>query len=565
LLAVAFALGISGCGAPTKQPGQQGTAGHSPFREIAAETGLDFVHDSGMTGHWWMNEIMAPGGSVFDFDNDGDLDIYCVQGMPVGRNGPEAGVAAQGDRLLKNELIPSGRLRFTDVTATALTAGAHYGMGAAAADYDGDGWVDLYVTEFNGPNRLLRNNGDGTFTDVTARAGVSDGRWSTSASWADYDGDGRLDLFVANYVRLNQATHRVCRDFAGRPLHCPPSSYEGEPSRLFRNQGNGRFTDVSATSGIGAKAAPGLGVIAADFDGDGLTDFYVANDAKPNHLWRNGGAGRFEESGLTTASAVNEDGKAEASMGLLAGDFDGDGDWDLFATHLTGEKNTLYRNEGGGVFTDSSAAMGMDAPTRPFTGFGTAAVDVDNDGWQDVFVANGAISPLEEQRKVDAYPFRQVMLLFRNLAGTRFEEWTGLDRRMLIGRGVAAGDLDNDGFVDLVVFSCQGPVSLLRNEHGGGNGWLGLRLVTADGKRDALGAVAEAHVEGGRVIKRRSHTDGSYLSSNDPRVVFGLGAAGEVARVAVQWPDGSRETWSGPAANRYEVLRQGTGKREEPR
>lgn len=266
-----------------------------------------------------------------------------------------------------------------------------------------------------------------------------------------------------------------------------------------------------------------------------------------------------------TASAVNEDGKAEASMGLLAGDFDGDGDWDLFATHLTGEKNTLYRNEGGGVFTDSSAAMGMDAPSRPFTGFGTAAVDVDNDGWQDVFVANGAIAQLEEQRKVDAYPFRQAMLLFRNLAGTRFEEWTGLDRRMLIGRGVAAGDLDNDGFVDLVVFSCQGPVSLLRNEHGGGNGWLGLRLVTADGKRDALGAVAEAHVEGGRVIKRRSHTDGSYLSSNDPRVVFGLGAAGKVARVAVQWPDGSRETWSGLAANRYEVLRQGTGKREEPR
>lgn len=209
LLAVAFALGVSGCGAPTKQPGQQGPAGPGPFREIAWETGLHFVHDSGMAGHWWMNEIMAPGGAVFDFDNDGDLDVYCVQGMPVGRNGPEAGVAAKGDRLFRNELIPSGRLRFTDVTAAALTAGAHYGMGAAAADYDGDGWVDLYVTEFNGPNRLLHNNGDGTFTDVTARAGVSDGRWSTSASWADYDGDGRLDLFVANYVRLNQATHRV--------------------------------------------------------------------------------------------------------------------------------------------------------------------------------------------------------------------------------------------------------------------------------------------------------------------------------------------------------------------
>jgi len=533
------------------------------FVDRTDDSGLDCHHDAGARGDFYFPEIMAPGGAVFDYDGDGDLDVYCVQSGPV--------VVAPGaaprpsDRLLRNELGPDAagvpRARFTDVTAEAGIDARGYGMGAAAGDYDGDGHVDLYVTNF-GPNQLLRNRGDGRFDDVTRRADVDDPRWSTSAAFLDFDRDGHLDLFVTSYVDFRVEANRPCKAGTGRPDYCAPSVYRAEPDRLFHNRGDGTFEDVSGAAGILARYGNGLGVVSADFDGDGWVDLFVANDQEPNFLWINRRDGTFEEVALMAGTAVNSEGRAESSMGVDAADVDNDGDEDLFMTHLGGETNTLYLNLGALLFEDRTFATRLGMVSLPFTGFGTAFLDFDNDGWLDLFAANGAVHTVED-RDGEAFPFAETDQLWRNRGDATFEDVTQRAgpafQVAAVGRGVSVGDLDNDGDADLVRFDSNGPARLLDNQVGSNQGWLGLRLVTGSPPHDALGARVRVTLPDGTVRSRRARADASYLSANDPRVLLGLGGAGRVTGIEVRWPDGAVERFSPVPAGAYSTLVQGRG------
>ncbi len=550
------------------------------FTDVAAETGLDFVHFNGMSGEYYFPEMTGQGGALFDADNDGDLDVYLVQGAMLGPGKtmadalfPYRGPQPISDRLFRNDLAVTSsgerRLRFTDVTAESGLAklATGYGMGVATGDFDGDGFVDLYVTNY-GSNQLLRNNGKGadgtvTFTDVTRAAGVDDPAWSTSATFIDFDRDGRLDLFATNYVVFDVARNPECFAASSRRDYCGPSAFPGVADRLWRNLGDGRFEDVSVRARIAAVKAAGLGVTAADFDGDGWPDLYVANDGEANHLWINQRDGTFRDEALLAGVAVNREGEPEASMGVSAADFDGDGDDDLFMTHLTGETNTLYVNDGG-LFEDRTAESGVAPASLPFTSFGTAWFDVDNDGWLDLMIANGAVKVLEPlARQGDRYPLDQTNQLFLSVGGRRFEDATARAGEVFalaeVSRGAAFGDVDNDGDADVALFNNNGPARLLRNDAGHRQPWLGLRLVGGEPPRDQLGARAELVRDGAPALWRRAQTDGSYCSANDPRVLFGLGGGAAVKAVRVHWPDGAVETWPAPPLGKYTTLRRGTG------
>ena len=393
------------------------------FVDDAAAAGLKFTHVNGASGHYYMAEQMGAGVALFDYDNDGDLDVFLVQGGPLDAGSP-AKSPANTSRLFRNDLTvgPNGqrKLHFTDVTERAGVALQAYGMGAAVGDYDNDGYLDLFVTSF-GPETLFHNNGNGTFTDVTAQAGVTDPLWSTSAAFIDYDRDGDLDLFVANYLDFTLAGNKECRDSVGSRDYCSPRAYHPVPDRLYRNDGSGRFTNVTETAGISKADGAGLGVATGDYDGDGWLDLYVANDATPNQLWINKHDGTFVDEGLISGAAVNAAGNPEGSMGIASGDFDNDGDEDLFVTNIIGETFAMYVNDGHGNFDDARARTGLAAPTAAFTGFGTDWIDYDNDGWLDLFVTNGAVNVIEALRG-DPRPFRMRNQLFRNTGQGRFED-----------------------------------------------------------------------------------------------------------------------------------------------
>jgi hypothetical protein len=545
------------------------------FVDVAARSGLDFVHFNGMSGQLYYCEVIGAGAALFDYDNDGDLDVFTVQGtmLGAGKTIEDAVLPPRtlplGDRLWRNDLVVnadgSRTLHFTDVTPASGIVESDYGMGAAAGDYDNDGWIDLYVTNYRA-NRMWHNNGDGTFTDVTDRTGTAEERWSSSASFVDLDRDGWLDLYVVNYVNYLVDASPQCPSRTGRPDYCGPQSFHGEPDRLFRNRGDGTFEDISARSGILAKYGSGLGVVAADFDGDGWQDLYVANDGQPNFLWLNQRDGTFRDEALLAGCAVNRDGHPEASMGIDAGDLDNDGDEDLFMTHLLWETNTLFVNDGRAMFEDRTARSRLGPLSKGLTGFGVAWLDWDNDRWLDLVVANGAVSRLEELVQAgDLFPLHQKNQLLCNRGDGTFEDLSAQARPAFelseVSRGVAVGDVDNDGDSDVLVMNNAGPARLLLNQVGQDRGlWLGLRLAGTAGRRDQLGARVSVFLEDGTVLQRRVRTDGSYLSANDPRVLFGLGRQGAVKRVRVVWPDGKAEEWAAPPLGRYTTLIQGTAR-----
>jgi hypothetical protein len=562
-----------------------------------------------MSGEFYISEIMGAGGALFDFDNDGDLDVYLVQGQMLGprKTLDDALFAPQAplpltDRLYRNDLVVRAdgtrTLRFTDVTKGTGLVGRSYGMGAAAGDFDNDGWVDLYRTAL-GPNQLFRNNGDGTFTEVSHRTGTSAPRWSVSASFVDIDRDGWLDLYVGNYLDHSVDERIRCHTRSGKRDYCGPRSYTPLPDRLYRNRRDGTFVDVTAEAQVAREYGPALGVVAADFNADGWADIYVANDGEPNLLWINQQNGRFQNTALLAGAALNGLGSAEGSMGVDAGDFDNDGDEDLFVTNLVGETNTLYVNDGSGLFEDRTAKVGLGIPSLPYTGFGTAWFDFDNDGWLDLLVANGAVRILETlSRATDPFPLHERNQLFRNLGTGRFEEVTARAGAVFelsdVGRGAAFGDVDNDGDVDVLVMNNNGPARLLINHVGQRNRWVGLRLVgglgprpstrsagsgstvssvepsTSSGRpepvegRDMLGARVGVFRNEGPTLWRRARADGSYASANDPRVLVGLGSATTVPRIRVVWPSGRAEDWTDVAVGRWITLKEGSGAQAPP-
>jgi len=539
----------------------------TPFVETAAQAGLDFVHFNGMSGKLYIAEMMGAGVALLDFDRDGDLDVYLVQGSMLGEAEledallPPRHAPPLTDRLYRNELVPAGALRFADVTReVGLAPAPGYGMGVATGDYDRDGDVDLYVTRF-GPNQLLRNDRGERFVDVTAASGADDRRWSVAAAFADFDRDGWLDLYVGNFVDFSLASHRPCQSEAGWPDYCGPLSYRPQPDRLLRGSADGTFRDDSLGSGIRAVAGNTLGAIPNDFDGDGWLDLYVANDSQPNFLWRNQRDGRFVNVAEMAGAAVNDKGQAEASMGVDAGDMDGDGDEDFFMSHLTLESNTLYENVGDGLFLDRSAASGLGVPSVPYTGFGTVFFDYDLDGVLDVYVANGAINRQADQlAEGDPLALRQPDQLFRGLGGGLFAEVEAPagDLPPAVGRGAGVGDVDNDGDPDLVVTGNSGAVRLLLNQGAAGAHWVGLRVVDGPGGSDSLGAWVG--VRTARESRwRRVRTAGSYASASDPRVLVGLGVETAIDGVEVRWPSGETELFRGVPIDRYSTLARGRG------
>jgi enediyne biosynthesis protein E4 len=542
------------------------------FIDAAEQAGLRFIHDNGATGQYFMPELLGAGVAVFDYDNDGDLDVYLVQDAPIDNARPHT-----GNRLFRNDGVVAGRPHFSDVTAQAGVGLRAHGMGVAVGDVDNDGFQDLYVTAV-GPNVLYRNRGDGTFEDITARAGVDDPRWSSSAAFLDYDRDGDLDLFVVNYVDFTVAGNKMCIDNAGARDHCPPGAYKPVPPRLFRNDGGLVFTNATESSGVARAYGAGLGVAVGDFDADGWPDVYVANDATPNQLWMNKHDGTFEDRGLLSGTAFNALGRPEGSMGIALGDADGDGDEDLFVTNITSESHVLYVNDGEANFDDARSPSGVGPATASMTGFGTNWLDYDNDGRLDLFVTNGAVNIIERLRG-QPLPYLQASQLLHNEGAGRFRDVSaesGPPFAVLgVGRGAAVGDIDNDGDVDVVVTNNNGPARLLLNQANAPAGaevmsartggeaarhWLEVSLRAPRGNRFGIGARVGVMRAGRPPLWRRARTDGSYLSAGDSRVHFGLGSEGRIDEVLVEWLDGLAESFAAVAADRIVTLNRGEGR-----
>jgi len=543
------------------------------FTDRARESGLQFRHVNGAEGKFYYAEVIAPGAGLVDYDNDGDLDVLLVQGSRLSTLGSGKDVPGSRSRLFRNDLTINSdgtpTLHFIDVTDASGIVSRDYGMGVAAGDVNNDGCVDLYLTSL-GPNQLFRNNCNGTFTDVSKQSRTNDPSWTVSSAFLDYDRDGWLDLFVGNYLSWRVESNTPCFTPSGRPDYCSPNVYQPQPSRLLRNNHDGTFSDVTTASGIGREFGPALGISTADFNGDGWIDVYVANDGQPNQLWINQRNGTFRNTGLLSGTALSAHGKAKAGMGVDAGDFDNDGDEDLFVTNLTGEGNDLYMNDGSGLFEEQSARSGLGGASRGYTGFGTAWFDIDNDGLLDILTVNGAVQTIEALRRVnDPFPLHQRKLLFKNSGQGRFEDVTARGGAAFelseVGRGAAFGDIDNDGDEDVLVANNNGQPRLLVNNIGNQNHWIGLRLVgaaqgtAANQARDMLGTRVGIVRDGGPTLWRRVRSDGSYASANDPRVLVGLGQSTSVSRVRVIWPSGKTEEWSSIAVDRYTMLREGEG------
>ena len=531
------------------------------FIEVSEATGLVFRHSNGFTDRFPLPEIAGSGVTLFDYDNDGDLDVYFIQSgdwpAPGAKSADESQVRQPLlNRLFRNLLVESETLQFEDVTSASGLGDSGYGMGVAVGDIDNDGDLDVYVTNV-GSNAMFRNQGDGTFSNITRESGSDDQRWNVSASFLDYDGDQRLDLFVTGYVDFTSSS-RDCFHSSGAQDYCSPLAYRPIADRLFKNMGQGRFTGVTIESGINTSFGAGLGVTARDFNSDGWTDIFVANDGTPNQLWMNQGNGSFKDQGLFSGTAYNSMGEAEAGMGVAAADFDQDGDEDLFLTHLIQESNTLYVNDGSANFLDATAESGLAALSLPFTSFGTQWLDFNNSGRLDLFVANGAVK-IVEKLVGEPFPYQQPNQLIehREEGFLVLGKETGVGKLSEVTRGAAFGDIDNEGDVDIVLSNNSGPARLLLNQSASSGNWLRVSL-RAKGNVFGIGARVGVVTEDGREAWRTVQSDGSYASASDLRLHFGLGEQAARA-VVVKWPSGTTETWELDGVNRVLELHQGTG------
>ncbi|MEM9801067.1 MAG: CRTAC1 family protein [Planctomycetota bacterium] len=533
------------------------------FREVGASAGVTFEHRADRTERFRFPEIMGGGLALFDYDGDGDLDLYLVQGGYLG--GTAQDIVLPGNKLYRNDSKP-GALSFVDVTETAGVGDTTYGMGAACGDYDRDGDVDLFVTNV-GPNVLYENQGDGTFKDVSKK--VADGRWATSAAFFDANGNGRLDLYVVNNLAWSDAVEIKCFNYYGEPDYCSPNNYNSPSADAFYTFGRLGFTDSTLRAGVDAAFGNGLGLTIGDYDLDGDLDVYVANDATPNVMWQNDGKGKFTDLGLRTGCALNANGTPEAGMGVQFIDLDEDDDLDLYMTHLRNETNTFYRNRRG-RFSDMSNLTGTSTVGLKFTGFGMGFQDFDLDGIVDLFVANGAVQAWkDDERFVTTDPYAEPNHLFRGVrAGKRvkFElvrkEGATETPIYRTSRGAAFGDLDNDGDIDIVVADLDARPAVLENiapRAEGTSTWVGFRAVEGSGNSDVHGATVSIGRGGEARQYRQANPAYSYLASNDPRVHFGLAGADVAADVQVRWPDGTVETFGERAAGAYHVLKKGTG------
>jgi hypothetical protein len=517
------------------------------FTDITQSVGMDFKHHHSATSNKYLIETMGGGVAVLDYDNDGRLDVFFTNGAAIEDPMPAGRRPDKSDRKFWNRLYrqrDDGTLH--DVTEKAGLTGMpqnQYGMGAATGDYDNDGFEDLYVTNY-GSNTLYRNNGNATFTDVTSRAGVAASGWSASAGFFDYDSDGRLDLFVTRYLNWTFENNRYCGEKKpGYRAYCHPDNFEGVSNVLFRNNGDGTFTDVSSKSGIAHSIGKGLGVAFADYDGDGFTDVYVANDSVQSFLFHNKGNGTFEEVGLLAGVGFNEDGKTFAGMGVDFADYDNDGYPDVFVTDLSNERYRLFRHNRDSTFRDVSDLSGVGGATLAFSGWSTRFVDYDNDGWKDIFVAQGHVMDTIEKTSPNLR-YLQPPLLLRNESG-RFARVTAgeIFEREWAGRGAAFGDLDNDGDIDVVMSSIGQPAVVLRNEGGNQNNWLEIRTVGRKTNRDGIGCRVKVVTAAGPTQYFTITTAAGYLSASDKRLLAGIGGSATAKLVEIRWPSGAVQTF----------------------
>ncbi len=527
------------------------------FADITKRAGLDkFRHRAGSPQKETILETMGSGVAVLDYDNDGWLDIYLLNGSTF------AAMKGQGAPPRAMLLHNNHDGTFTDVTDKAGVANERWGFGVAIADYDNDGWPDIYVANY-GKNRLYHNNHDGTFTDLAEKAGVTLGGWSTSPTWGDYDHDGLLDLFVPGYVKFDldhppiagqgAIPQNFCQ-FRGIAVMCGPRGLPGEPDHLFHNNGDGTFTDVSVKAGVSDPSGYyGLGAVFVDIDDDGWLDLAVANDSVPNYLYRNRHDGTFEDISYASGFALSEDGREQASMGIAVGDYNRDGKVDLFTATFSDDYKTLYRNDGGGSFTDVTFRAGLATPTIPFLSWGSAFIDFDNDGLLDLFIANGHVYPQVDLQDWGT-TWAERPQLFRNLDGAKFQEvppatGSGL-ADVIAARGAAFGDLFNDGHIDVVLNNLDSQPTLLRNVVQNGDRWLTLKLIGGPkSPRDAIGA--RVFLTAGGVRQRMDViSGGSYLSSSDLRPHFGLGSAKKIDSIEIDWPSGVKQMLDVTALNR---------------
>jgi hypothetical protein len=523
------------------------------FADVTEAAGIHFRHTNGSSGRLYLPETMGSGGAFLDYNNDGKPDLFFVNSSRL------PGFSGKGPRypaLYRN----NGDGTFTDVTKPAGLAVDCYGMGAAIADYDGDGFEDLYLTAL-GPNHLFHNNGDGTFTDVTRKAGVGDPRFSTSAAWFDYDRDGRLDLFVCNYARWTPETNRVCPDAFGRRHMCGPTYYKGAPCALYHNNGDGRFSDVTRQAGLYQEAGKALGVLAWDYDGDGWPDLVVANDMEPNLLYRNNHDGTFSERGVEAGIAYSNRGEVRAGMGIDTADTANNGRESILIGNNTEQGLAQYTEDNQGHFTDVADQTGLYEPSLAFLTFGAAFVDYDGDGFKDIIAANGHV---DEQVHVTAggvtYP--EKLVAFHNDGTGKFRE-AGADlgpafTEKRVWRGLAVGDFDGDGDPDLLVSTCGGQPALLRNDGGNRNHWLQVKAIAAGLNREGIGTKVTVTAGGMRQIGW-IRSGSSYCSQHELVAFFGLGGVAQAEEVELQYPSGARQVVNGVKANQMIVVQEGKG------